>query len=196
MADSLIRTLCAAVAATAVAVSAMTAPATATVPESPALILHKWLVCPAGTNSTGVIAYSQPLVEPGDRYVVEVGGTFTPCKPPTGSHQVYGLGAYRGTEAYGRAVPFGDLGKQTYNVLADIRIYPDVQALCLIADETTRLSCVSIGWVTVDGVAHHVIDGPLPVDSPRVAMTARTIMWFPDSQPIGPGCTTCPDPDE
>ncbi|MEV0454765.1 hypothetical protein [Catellatospora methionotrophica] len=147
-----------------------------------------WLTCNPGTSTTGHInSTSFYPVENWDgsgfegEFTAEFSVSLTPCKKPV-FPQVWGLAAYRDTHGWG--VP------QPYNGSSNlIDIDSGVQAMCLIANETTRLECVAVGWVDVGGVLRPVNEGPLPVDSPRVDMRAVTVMLIP---PPGPGCTTCP----
>ncbi|WP_144123095.1 hypothetical protein [Catellatospora sichuanensis] len=180
-----------AVAAMALATAGTMAPAVAT-PTSSKTVQLKWLICPEGTSNTGWIDSSRTYQpEGGTHYRIELGGTIVTCSQPYAPWYVFGLGTYTSTDAIGRAVPFSADAPRTYDFLSSFPIRTDVQAVCLLANETTRLDCLSIGWVTENGSTHPVIEGALPVDSPRVAMPAVTDLTRPGDNPVGPGCGLC-----
>ncbi|WP_144123094.1 hypothetical protein [Catellatospora sichuanensis] len=175
-------------ATTMILAATAVAPATA-VPGG--LRYYRWLDCPAGTSNAARIDSMWTDVDYMGRTLVSFVGEVFPCASPTLDEEVWALAAYSSNSASGKAHPyrFGNLYNGHYYGTRGIG--PAVQAVCVIADETTRLACVSISWVDTDGVLLPVVEGPLPVDSPRVAAPAVTNMSvYPD--PIGPGCGLCP----
>lgn len=170
---------------TALAVTAGALPAQAS--EPPYLQFYKWLPCAAGTSTTGQIDAVSAYGNDG-WYIARVSGSLLTCRPP-GTGHVFGLAGYRGSQAYGEPVQYVPNRPQPYTFTSPVRIYPDVHAVCLISNETTRLACVSIGWVPVNGDVQPVVGGPLAVDSPLVAAPAETDLMV--NGPGGPGCGLC-----
>ncbi|MFD0595528.1 hypothetical protein ACFQZ4_27040 [Catellatospora coxensis] len=158
-------------------------------------VTYRWLTCPAGTSTTATIdrTGTQQYYEIFDYHFVELVGTIAPCRGPL-QNEVFALAAYSGASAYGviRSFPRELTPVRPYS--SAIRVYPGARAVCVIANETTRLACVELSWTTVGGADYHSVVGPLPVDSPLVAMPATTQLVFPGGSPGGPTCIICPTP--
>ncbi|WP_166381431.1 hypothetical protein [Catellatospora methionotrophica] len=168
--------------------TATVSPATA-VPASQAY--YTWLDCPAGTSNAVRIDDASTFVDYQGRAFASFGGQVFPCKSPQLDQDAWGMAAYRVDSAYGTPIPYKFDNLFSGHYTGAVRIRPGVRAVCVIADETTRLGCVSISWVDTDGVLLPVVGGPVPVDSPLVAAPAVTNMLM-NPGPIGPGCVLCP----
>ncbi|WP_155368988.1 hypothetical protein [Catellatospora vulcania] len=183
-----------------VAVVAMTVGAIAATPAAAFKIInYQWLTCPAGTATTGLVTGSSTYtheVEGNNYYLhfVTLYGTLTPCRRIPNDATVYAIGAYGSSDAYGGAYTYINPGfpTPTFDDGSPIDVYPDIQAVCLITNETTRLACVSVVWVDAGYSMVPVIEGPLAVDSPRVAMPAITKMSAVVGGPVTPTCFKCP----
>ncbi|WP_144124856.1 hypothetical protein [Catellatospora sichuanensis] len=192
--NKIVRAVCAAAASVLLAVAPAGAPASAQ--DLPKDAKYRWLSCPAGTSTTATIdsTWIEQYFEFVDVYFVHIAGTVAPCRTWMTEYEVLGLAAYSSTGAYGSPRPFPRNVPPVYTLLTAIRVYQGAHAVCVIADETTRLGCVSLSWAVVDGVARPTVTGPLAVDSPLVAVPARTDMTVPTGGPAGPGCALCPEP--
>lgn len=187
-----LRTIVVAVVALATGVAAVTPATAAGGPPPYKVYYYEWLTCPEGTATTGSITSASTVVsfEDVDLYHVFIDGTLSSCRQPWSNH-AYALAGYRADTAYGFAIPYGSNHAQTRDISNYLRIYPDVQALCLISNETTRLACIAIDWVLIEGNLMPAIGQPLPVDSPRVAMPAVTSLRVDINGPGGPICFKC-----
>ncbi|GAA2387389.1 hypothetical protein Cme02nite_22020 [Catellatospora methionotrophica] len=192
--NRIVRAVFAAATTALLAVAVSAAPAAAADP--PKETRYRWLSCPPGTSTTATIDNTsvEQYFEYVDVYFVHIVGTVVACRTPTSGYEVFGLAAYGGTGAYGSPRPFPRNPPPEHPLLTAIRVYPGAQAVCVIADETTRLACVSLSWAVVGGTARPTVTGPLAVDSPLVAAPAVTDMTVPTGGPGGPGCVLCPDP--
>ncbi|GAB4046160.1 hypothetical protein [Catellatospora paridis] len=174
---------------TALAVTAAAVPAQAGYEPPSYHQIYKWLPCAQGTSTIGQIDAVSTYTDHNGWHSVTVSGGIVTCRPVSATGYVYGLAAYHGDFAHGEPFPHTPNQPQPSPFARQIQISPDVHAVCLIADETTRLGCVSIGWVTVDGFALPVVEGPLAVESPLVAAPASTDMMVRGAG--GPGCPAC-----
>lgn len=187
-----LRTFVTAMVALAAAFGATTPAVAASGPPPYKVYYYEWLTCPEGTATTGTITSANTLTSFEDvtLYHVFVDGVLTSCRQPW-SNDAFALAGYRSTSAYGFALAYGDNHALTRDYSHFLRIYPDVQAVCLIADETTRLACIAIDWVTVSGESMPVVGAPLPTDSPLVDMPAVTSLRRDINGPGGPTCFKC-----
>jgi hypothetical protein len=187
-----LRTIVLTLVALATAVAGTTPAAAGSGPPPYKVTYYKWLDCAEGAASTASItdAWAHTTTEGLDVYWVELHGAITTCRP-AGTPYAYALAAYRSGYASGEAFPYAYSNSLTMDYANFIRIYPDVQAVCVIANETTRMACVSVDWVPAEAGVLPVIGGPLPTDSPRVDLPAVTDLKEEVNGPVPPGCMKC-----
>jgi hypothetical protein len=154
----------------------------------------KWLSCPPGTST--VPQLDSVYVDAGaSGGFFSLNGRIDTCVQPNIAN-VYAIAQYTSDgKANGEA--FRYLGTGLYSdhgvpVEARRWISTGTHAMCLIADETTRMACFGITWETIDGRVTARSAGPIPVDSPLVSAYASTSLVLYGPSEDGPTCAACP----
>ncbi|MEU8005076.1 hypothetical protein AB0B66_28295 [Catellatospora sp. NPDC049111] len=189
---SSLRTIALTLVALATAVAGTTPAAAGSGPPPYKVTYYKWLSCSDGTASTASITYARAhtTTEGVDVYWAELHGAITTCRAADTPY-AYALAMYGNGYGSGEGFPYAYSNSLAMDYANFIRIYPDVQAVCVIANETTRMACVSVDWVPAEAGVLPVIGGPLPTDSPRVDVPAVTDLSVETGGPVPPGCMKC-----
>lgn len=180
------------------AVAALTALAASVTPAAagpPGTIAHyTWLRCPAGTSTTAAIERLGFGLSDTGAPMISASGWISTCRLPA-QHEVFAYAAYTTDgKANGKPIGFSGLG-YPYAAGVDVErlLQSNFQAVCLIADEVTRLACAAVTWHTVDGALRPQDGGPIPVDSPLVSARASTNLLVTIIDGLDPPhCDVCP----
>jgi hypothetical protein len=147
-----------------------------------------WLGCYAQPQpTTGELTSYDPGTFVRDEWLGQLYGTIRPCRPPVAT-DVFAVAFY---DAHGSATATAVPYPWTLGFVAPANVPPKTEAICLIDNLTSRLDCITIGWVgQPEGPPRPQNTGHLSVDSPLVAATPTVRMggrW------VEPGCPTCVD---